>query len=108
MSLIPCGHRVLVRPETLEEVDTAYASAKKAGIHIIEEHTKLEQISIDKGTIIAIGDTAFKDFGGVPWCSVGDKVAYARHGGKRIKDPSDDLEYLILNDEDIVCKIVKE
>lgn len=108
MSLIPCGHRVIVKPEALEDVDTAYASAKKAGILIAEEHTKLEQISIDKGIVIAIGDTAFNDFGGEPWCQIGDKVAYARHGGKRIKDPSDGLEYLILNDEDIVCKIVKE
>jgi co-chaperonin GroES (HSP10) len=51
-----------------------------------------------------IGPVAFVDRGGADnWCKVGDKVCYARHGGKLIKNPLNDQEkYLVLNDEDIL------
>lgn len=102
--LTPLGHRLLVKPEKIEEVDQTFAAAKKAGIFIPEMEQRKEQLAVDRGTVVAIGSTAFKDFGGEPWCEIGDKVAYARYGGKMLKDPSDGLEYIILNDEDIICK----
>lgn len=102
--IIPLGHRVIVKPEKLEDVDKTVASAKSVGIYIPETSERQEQIAVDKGVVVAIGDTAFKDFGGVPWCEVGDKVAYARYSGKLMKDTEDEVEYLILNDEDLICK----
>ncbi|HET8686212.1 MAG TPA: co-chaperone GroES family protein [Methanosarcina sp.] len=108
MSLIPCGHRIVVRPEKVEETDEVFSRAKAAGLALLERDLRIEQISVDKGTVLAIGDTAFKDFGGEPWCSVGDTVAYARHGGKLVKDPTTNEHYLLLNDEDIICKVVKD
>ena len=102
--LIPLGHRLLVKPEKIEEVDKAYAAAKQAGIFIPEMEERKEQLAVDRGMVVAIGETAFKDFGGDPWCVIGDKVAYARYGGKVLKDPEDGTEYLILNDEDVICK----
>jgi co-chaperonin GroES (HSP10) len=101
--LVPLGHRLLVRPEKIEEVDEAYAKAKSAGLFIPEMEARKEQVAVDRGVVIALGSTAFQDFGGA-WCKVGDKVAYTRYGGKLIKDPEDDIEYIILNDEDLVCR----
>lgn len=106
MAVIPCGHRILVKPQKLEEVDDAYASARKLGIQIVDGNQKrLEQLAVDKGTVLAIGATAFKDFGGEAWCEVGDTIVYARHGGKLIKDPETNEEVLLLNDEDVIAKL---
>ena len=107
--LIPLGHRLLVKPEKLEDVDPMFAAAKRAGIQLMESDARKEQIAVDTGTVVLIGSTAFKDFGGEPWCNIGDKVAYTRYGGKLLKDPEDGIEYIILNDEDLVAKYsVKE
>lgn len=108
MSLVPLGHRLLIQPQKLEEVDNAYKAAKAAGIILQESTERLQQTAVDKGVVIDIGPTAFKDFGGEPWCKIGDLVAYARYGGKVIKDPYTQEEYLVLNDEDIICKFTKE
>ena len=105
--LIPCGHRVLIKLDKLEETDETFKSASNAGIVIPKEFKefRLEQNAVDKGTIIEIGPTAWKDFGGEPWAVVGDYIAFARHAGKYITDPTDKQEYVLLNDEDIVCVI---
>jgi co-chaperonin GroES (HSP10) len=102
MQVIPCGHRIVVRPERLTDVDPVYKSANAAGIYLIDQAKKTEQAAVDKGTVVSIGPTAFKDFGGEAWCKVGDKVAFAKYGGKFVDDTT-----LILNDEDIVC-VIKE
>lgn len=106
--IIPLGHRILIKPQTLEDVDDAYKAAKKVGIIINEDHQKLQQAAVDKGVVVSLGETAFKDFGGNPWCAVGDLVAYARYGGKTIKDVETGIDYLILNDEDVIAKFAKE
>lgn len=107
MSLVPCGHRVLIKPQKLEEVDDAYKAAQRAGIILQETHEKLQQAAIDKGLVISVGSTAFKDYGGEAWCKEGDLVAYARYGGKLIKDPKTQEDFLVLNDEDIIA-IIKD
>jgi len=104
--LVPLGHRLLVKPETIEDVDDAFASAKRAGIQIVGTERQREQAAVEKGIVIAMGDTAFKDFGGVPWCKVGDVVGYTRYGGKFIKDG--DVDYIILNDEDVICRYAEK
>lgn len=102
--LIPLGHRVLVKPVKIEEVDKTLAAAKALGIHIPTDTAKKEQAAVDIGIVVNIGSTAFQDFGGLYWCNVGDKVAYTRYGGKLLKDPEDNEEYIVLNDEDLICK----
>ena len=57
--------------------------------------------------MISVGSTAFKDYGGEAWCKEGDLVAYARYGGKLIKDPKTQEDFLVLNDEDIIA-IIKD
>lgn len=101
MTIKPCGHRLIVKPYSLEDHDEVFRAAKAVGIHIREAEARSEASAVDKGTVVSIGETAFKDFGGVQWCKVGDVVVFARHAGKRIKDG--DIEFLALNDEDIVA-----
>ena len=104
MAYRPCGHRLVVKPITLEQHDPVYAAAKAAGLTLLDKDLRSEQSAVDQGVVISIGSTAFKDFGGDPLCKVGDTIVYARHAGKRLKDK--DEEFLLLNDED-VCAVVE-
>lgn len=107
MAIIPAGHRVLVKQEQYDEHDEVVRSAKRAGIEIVQDKAVRYQDSVDKGVVLAIGPTAWKDFGGVNWANVGDTVVFAKHAGKRVEDPDDkDANLVILNDEDI-CAIVR-
>ena len=104
----PAGHRILVEQEQYEEHDEVLRSAKRAGIEIVQDKAVRYQESVDKGVILAIGPTAWKDFGGVNWAEVGDTVVFAKHAGKRVEDPDNEKENLvILNDEDVVAIVRK-
>ena len=51
MEIIPCGHRVVIQPVALEEVDSTYATAKRLGIEIPElEGKKVDKNAVNKGT----------------------------------------------------------
>jgi len=105
----PAGHRVLVRPDKLEDIDPTFKRAKDAGIALLEDREEMirDRAGVDKGIVLDFGITAFRDFGGERWCEVGDYIAYAKHAGKWVKDPDTDEDVLILNDEDVVC-IIKQ
>lgn len=104
--IIPSGHRVLVKQEKYDEYDEVYKSAKRAGIEILKDKEVRYQASVDKGVVVSIGHTAWKDFGNEPWAQVGDTVLFAKNAGKSVKDPEDeDTPYVILNDEDIVATL---
>lgn len=105
-NIVPAGHRILVLPQKLEEVDKDIARAAALGLQLVASEHRKEQLAVDRGIVLKVGASAFKDFGGDPWCKEGDLIAYARYGGKTIKQ--DDVEYLLLNDEDIVCVFTKE
>jgi len=94
--LVPCGHRVLVKIDAVEE--------KTAGGIIITKTSaeKQEEAGIF-GTIVAIGETAWKDFGGRNWASVGDRVMIAKYGGFIAQEPDTADKFRILNDEDIIA-----
>lgn len=93
----------MVRTKTLEEHDPVFAKAKAAGLTLLKQTEVMERSGVDTGTVVAVGSTAFRDFGGEAWCAVGDLIAYARHAGKHVTDPFTKEEFLILNDEDVVC-----
>lgn len=102
--IIPALHRILIKQDKLEEADELYVRAKKAGIEIAQtDDNKRAQASVDTGTVVAVGDTAFRDFETTSPISPGDRIAYARFSGKFVKDPSDSTEYVLLNDEDVVA-----
>ena len=50
----PVLHRILVQLEDIDEVT-------ESGIIIAKELIKKERKAVEKGTVLAIGDTAFKD-----------------------------------------------
>lgn len=106
--IIPTGHRVLVKQFNYDDTDDVYKSARAMGLEIVKDKQTRYQDSVDKGVILSIGATAWKDFGGEPWAKVGDTVVFAKHAGKKVEDPEDkDTHYVVLNDEDIVA-LIKE
>lgn len=107
MQIKPILHRILVRPDMLEEVDEVFKRAKAAGLAFDFNEREREQAAIDTGVVVDMGPTAFKDFGADNPLSVGDRVVYAKYGGKAIVHPETRVKYVALNDEDIIA-IFKE
>lgn len=97
MNLVPILHRLIVEPE---EIETKTAS----GI-ILSVNEKAERKAVEKGKVLAIGDTAFIDFKAGVTPQIGDTIYFAKYAGKEVKD--DDKDYLILNDEDVICVVKK-
>lgn len=93
----PVGHRVLVEVKVKKE--------SKGGIVIVTDE-KAARVHMETGILRAVGPNAWKAFdGGEPWAKVGDHVYFSKFGGKMVKDPnsdSDESEFFILNDEDIL------
>lgn len=103
----PCGHRVLVKPESVADVDPAIKRAKALGFDMSSvENNKREQEAVVFGIVVSVGPTAWahESLGGKPWAKVGDKVVFAKFSGKKIELPNQP-EMLVMNDEDIVAVI---
>jgi len=98
--VIPCGHRVVVRPEKVEEVT-------EGGLFIPKTIQDSEQRHVSRGEVLMIGPTAWNDFGGENWCDVGDTVVFAKYGGLTVEDEETGEELRVLNDEDVVAIIKK-
>lgn len=102
--IIPNGHKVIVKPDDAEKVSSG-------GIIYGGVDERLEKANMQIGVLVLYGNQAWRafsdDFTGLPWAEVGDYVMWSRFAGKTVVDPMDGIEYLILNDEDIIAKIVK-
>lgn len=99
------GQRVLVKPDALEKEVEAIP-----GFTIVRpgDLEKAERNATDKGTVVQVSEIAFKDIGdGTPWCKPGDRIIYAKHSGKWIKDPETNEEFYAIRDEDVQAIIVK-
>ncbi len=96
MTIRPCGHRLTVKPYKQEDVDERLRTDFARKLTIVNANKEREDQSVDKGVVLEIGPSAWKDFGGEPWCKVGDIVYFAKFAGKFIDD------VVILNDADIV------
>ena len=102
-------HRILIKQDKLEDANPEYKRMKELGMVLAEsDDRKRAQASVDTGTVIAVGPTAFKDFGTTSPINVGDKIAYARFSGKFITDPATKEEFVALNDEDVICIFISE
>jgi co-chaperonin GroES (HSP10) len=105
----PTLHRIIVKQHKLEDTNKDYRRAQAAGLIIPDHEDKQRaQAGVDKGVVISMGPTAFRDFNTEVPIKVGDTVAFARFSGKTIADPKDDEEYVALNDEDIVAILTGE
>lgn len=93
----PVGHRVLV--------EVVMEKTSKGGI-VLYTDERSERIHMEHGYLRAIGPNAWKAFDdGEPWAQVGDHVYFSKFGGKMVKDPynpSENSNWFILNDEDIL------
>ncbi len=103
----PAGHRVVVKLAKLEEQHEGFIpeSLKNAGFKIkaAVDEEELVKVACDQGFIVAIGPNAWKhpDLGGEPWAKIGDEVVFGRYAGKIFRNPDDEEDYMVLNDEDI-------
>jgi co-chaperonin GroES (HSP10) len=98
MKIKPCGYRLLVQADKVEDVT-------ESGIMIVIDE-RLEKMAQVYGTIIDTGPECWK--GDAAWARAGDRVCYVRHAGKFVIDTDTDEEFVILNDEDILCIMEKE
>jgi chaperonin GroES len=118
--IYPSGDRVLVLPDPIEEEIT------ESGIVIIQETRDKYEAAQSSGTLGAVGPDAWchvveqlyavgddgrehlieKRVRGYsePFAKVGDRVAFAKYSGLRVKGEDGEL-YRILNDEDITCRV---
>jgi co-chaperonin GroES (HSP10) len=111
MKVIAVGHRVVVKPYSISEHDKVFASAKKAGIELLEVDERRQQTAVDRGVVIEVGPTAFYAFHPgnhpepfKPWCKPGDLIGYTKNAGKLIKvSDSPEQHVLVINDEDVVA-----
>ena len=102
----PLLHRILIKTDVLEDIDDDFKRAKAAGIVFdFANERDREQAAVDTGTIVAMGPSVFKDFGVENTLKIGDRVVYARYGGKAVTDPETKVKYVTVNDEDLVCII---
>ncbi len=93
MNLKPLGDRVIVQGSDAEEVTAS-------GIVLPETAKEKPQ----RGTVLAVGEGRWDDGERVPLdVAVGDEVIYSKYGGTEVK--VDDVDYLILNEHDILAKV---
>jgi co-chaperonin GroES (HSP10) len=109
MSIQVVLHRILIKQDKLEDANKDYVKMRELGLVLAEtEDRKRAQAGVDTGTVVAIGSTAFKDFGTASPVVIGDKIAYARFSGKFITDPATGEEFVAANDEDIIAILRKD
>lgn len=103
MSIRLLLHHILVKLDDAIEADETYRRAKNMGIII--ELDKREQKAVEYGTVVQIGPTSFVDLGADPSIlKVGDRISLNRYSGKSVKD-RDGSEFVLVNDDDILCII---
>lgn len=89
----PAGYMVLVKPD--------FEKKTESGIVVVTEGNRT-LAAVDTGTIVAIGPTAWRSYdNGEAWAKVGDRISYARHGGKIIKVPDSDEDLVLISDGDV-------
>ena len=93
MAIEPAGHRVLIRPDKVEETSVG-------GIVLVKQHVEREQGATVKGVVLAVGPDAWYDKKSA-WAKPGDRVIFAKYAGQVVGEEDDPLR--IVNDEDILA-----
>jgi len=95
--LLAVGHRVLVRPEKVDE-------KTEGGIFIPDQVRDRHMLAKTVGTLVHAGPQAWRGIGnGEPWAEVGDTVHYHQYGGFVVDDEHGQLR--ILEDEDLIASV---
>lgn len=95
--IVPVLHRLLVKP---------IVETKSAGGIVLAVDERKHENASEIGEVLAIGDTAFKDYNTEVMPKVGDKIYYAKFAGKFVTHDNERL--VMLNDEDVVGIIKDE
>ena len=92
------GRRLLVLADEVEEVS-------EGGI-FLGVNKKAERAGQNMGTVVSIGPLCWIDFeDSTPWCKVGDRIYFSRYAGRFLQDPHTELEYMVMNDEDVLAVV---
>lgn len=112
MSLKIVGHRLLVKPDPLEEQINLPETLKESNFKVHKSVTqqKMEEAGTQTGTVIQVGSTAWRSFDGQdifwkPWCKEGDRIIFARYSGKFVEDPDTKERFMVINDDDVQAVI---
>lgn len=97
--LAPVEYKVLIQPEDVEKVSAG-------GIVMATTTTDRDRMAQVKGRLVAVGGSAFTDWGGL-LPKVGDSVYYAKYAGLMVKG-EDGKEYRLANDKDITAIIERK
>ena len=97
------GYRMLVEIKPVETIS-------EGGIVItLDQNVKMEAAGSQFGTVIDIGDTCWTTAEGnnlTPWCVVGDRILFAKYGGRIVYDPENkDKDLMIMNDTDVIAVV---
>lgn len=99
--ITPCGWRVVVEPEAVEEVS-------KGGIIIFTPSAAdKEALAQIYGRVVAVGPEAWADSraaGHPAWAAVGDRVIFGKYAGL-IFPGADGRKYRVINDKDVVAVV---
>lgn len=104
----PLDKRILVKPDSVEEVT-------KGGIILVAAHAERDKYAMTKGTLVAVGETAWSEAvadahnHGRTFTppAPGDRIMMAKYGGTIITG-TDGEEYRLLNDEELIGRLVEE
>jgi co-chaperonin GroES (HSP10) len=120
--IYPAGNRVLVFVDQIEE------KVKDTVIELLADTIEAQQSSNASGVVIAIGPDAFqhvteKKYRNIdgelrlaevskrgysqPFAVPGDRISFAKFAGMKYLG-KDNKRYLVINDEDITCKLDEE
>jgi co-chaperonin GroES (HSP10) len=93
---IPYDTRLIVLPDKVEDT---FANSSLLRPDQDKEKQKYAQT---RGTLIAVGENAFADWGSAAKPKAGDRVVYGRYAGNQHVG-ADGKEYTVCNDEDILA-----
>lgn len=90
--ITPVEFKVLVKPDEVKK-------KTDGGIIIPETSNQQRQAAECKGTVVALGGMAFKDFEGCK-PKIGDRISMNKYAGVQTTG-KDDQEYRIINDKEV-------
>jgi len=120
--IYPSGNRVLIYPDQVNE------QLKDSVIELLQDTIDQNQSANASGTLVSVGPDAwqhitervFRIIDGQmrhvesrkkgysqPFAQVGDRISFAKWAGQKYNGKDGKL-YLVVNDEDVTCKIDKE
>lgn len=105
------GHRLAIKVDEVEKVSDG-------GIIIVTDNQEhMELVAAQTGCVVSIGPECWKAYrtinqdtgkevNGRPWVKEGDRVFFSKYTSKFIKDPETDEIFALINDNDVIAKIV--